>query len=234
MVANNAEHTFVVLAYKESEYLEKCIQSVLKQTLPGKVLIATSTPNEYIEKMAGKYGLELHINKNGGSIGKDWNFGYRCAETKYVVIAHQDDEYLPEHAERCVGAARKYASSKPLIVFNPSVNFIGDKKLLISYKNILRWILIMPFHFKRCFKSNAVKKSILLFSNSISCPGVFFVKENLAGFSFNENWGYILNWNAWYEMSQMDGSFIYIPQALHVRREHGASTTSGWPANFAG
>ena len=45
-------HTFVVLAYKESSYLEECIKSVLNQKYPSKVVIATSTPNQYIENIA--------------------------------------------------------------------------------------------------------------------------------------------------------------------------------------
>ncbi len=44
-------HTFVVLAYKESEYLEECIKSVLNQSLKTNVVIATSTPNDYIKNL---------------------------------------------------------------------------------------------------------------------------------------------------------------------------------------
>ena len=40
-------HTFVVLAYKESEYLEDCIKSTLNQKYKSDVVIATSTPNKY-------------------------------------------------------------------------------------------------------------------------------------------------------------------------------------------
>lgn len=51
---NTSNHTFVVLAYKESEYLEECIKSVLNQSVKTKVVIATSTPNEYITMLAKK------------------------------------------------------------------------------------------------------------------------------------------------------------------------------------
>lgn len=226
MGPGTADHTFVVLAYKDSAYLEKCIQSVLNQTLPAKVLIATSTPSNYISGLAAKYGLEVRVNTNTGSIGKDWNFGYSCADTPYVTIAHQDDEYLPYYSERCVQAAKKYRSSGPLIVFNPPVNYVNGKLVRISFKNIMRGLFILPFHFKPCFRSKFIKKSILRFSNSISCPGVFFVKENLGDFRFKEDLAYILDWKAWYDMSQMDGAFIYVPKALHTRTEHENSTTS--------
>ena len=48
---NKNIHTFVVLAYKESTYLEDCINSVLNQSVKTNVVIATSTPNEFINQI---------------------------------------------------------------------------------------------------------------------------------------------------------------------------------------
>lgn len=45
-------HTFAICAYKESEYLEECILSLKNQTLKTNILMATSTPNEYIKNLA--------------------------------------------------------------------------------------------------------------------------------------------------------------------------------------
>ena len=53
------KHTFVVLAYKESKYLEESIKSVLNQTVKTNVVIGTSTPNKYISKIAKKYNLKV-------------------------------------------------------------------------------------------------------------------------------------------------------------------------------
>jgi glycosyltransferase involved in cell wall biosynthesis len=226
MSVNNTEHTFVILAYKESVYLEDCIKSVLNQTVYSNVIIATSTPNQFIDAAAAKYNLPVKVNSNGGSIGRDWNFGLACAETPYVTLAHQDDTYMPRFAELCLAAVTSNKSSHPLIAFTRSVTYRGNKPLSISYKNMLRWLLIFPFHFRRCIASENTKRFILLFSNSISCPGVFYVKQNLSGFTFDENQKYTLDWKAWFEMSQMQGAFIYIPTVLHTHREHEESATS--------
>lgn len=226
MSAHKAVHTFVILAYKESAYLEACIHSVLSQTIPSQVIIATSTPNAHIQQLADKHNISVMINTNGGSIGKDWNFGLQCADTKFLTLAHQDDIYYPSFAERCVSEAEKYAAEQPLMAFTRSLTYKADKEVGISIKNIIRWLLICPFHFKRCISAKAIKKSILLFSNSISCPGVFYVKQNLNGFRFNEDAKYILDWQAWYEMSLRDGAFIYVPDVLHMHREHAGSATS--------
>ena len=49
------EHTFVICAYKESPYLEECVKSLIRQTIKSNIIIVTSTPNSYIEDIAGKY-----------------------------------------------------------------------------------------------------------------------------------------------------------------------------------
>ena len=57
-------HTFAILAYKESEYLEECIKSVLNQTVKTNAVIVTSTPNDYIFDLSKKYKLSIIEHKN--------------------------------------------------------------------------------------------------------------------------------------------------------------------------
>ena len=86
-------HTFAVCAYKESEYLEECVRSLLGQTVKSSILIATSTPNDSIKAVAEKYELPLCVNEGPSSIAYDWNFAYSKVQTPYLTIAHQDDVY---------------------------------------------------------------------------------------------------------------------------------------------
>ena len=62
------DHTFAVCAYQESPYLEECIKSLKKQTIKSNILIATSTPNDYIKGIADKYTIPYYINKGEGGI----------------------------------------------------------------------------------------------------------------------------------------------------------------------
>ena len=91
------EHTFVVCAYKESQYLEECIQSVLNQNIKSNVIISTGTPNSYIKEVAEKYKLQLFVNPNPSSLASDWNFAMGCAKTELVTLAHQDDVYEKDY-----------------------------------------------------------------------------------------------------------------------------------------
>lgn len=91
------DHTFAICAYKESRYLEECILSVMRQKIRGNLLITTSTPNEYIQRLAEKYRISLHIKEGKSNIASDWNFAYQQAHTKLVTITHQDDIYCENY-----------------------------------------------------------------------------------------------------------------------------------------
>lgn len=110
------KHTFVICAYKESQYLEECIRSLRRQTVKSNIIMVTSTPNSYISDLAKKYNISLFVNEGPGGITQDWNFGYRCAETEYVTIAHQDDVYRKDYLERALRAVDYF--KKPLIFFS--------------------------------------------------------------------------------------------------------------------
>ena len=85
--------SLIHISYKESQYLEECIQSVLNQNVKSKVIISTGTPNSYIKEIAEKYKLQLFVNPNPSSLASDWNFAMSCAETELITLAHQDDVY---------------------------------------------------------------------------------------------------------------------------------------------
>lgn len=84
------DHTFAICAYKESRYLEDCIVSVMRQKIRGNLLIATSTPNDHIQRLAEKYEISLYIREGKSNIASDWNFAYQQAQTKLVTITHQE------------------------------------------------------------------------------------------------------------------------------------------------
>ena len=75
------KHVFAVCAYKDSPYLEQCIRSLKAQTVPSHIIICTSTPSSYIDRLAWKYGLQVCVRQglefcifHGGR-----RAGYHCA-----------------------------------------------------------------------------------------------------------------------------------------------------------
>ena len=62
MEYSEKNHTFIICAYQENPYLENCILSILNQEVLGKVMISTSTPNQYILGLAEKYDIPIVVN----------------------------------------------------------------------------------------------------------------------------------------------------------------------------
>ena len=219
-------HTFVVLAYKESSYLEECIKSVLNQKYPSKVVIATSTPNQYIENIADKYSLAIKVNPNPGKgIGYDFDFAVSCGETELTTVAHQDDIYDYEYSDCIVKAYLKNPNS--LIVFSDYYE-IRDKGNI--YRNInlkIKRILLLPMRSKKISSTKFGKRLSLRFGNSICCPAVTFVIDNIKSEDiFKCDFVCDVDWFAWEKLSLKDGKFTFVNNPLMGHRVHEESTTT--------
>ena len=191
-------HTFAVCAFQESPFLEECIRSLLAQTVPSDILIATSTPNDYIDQIAEKYNLPVIVNHGQGGITQDWNFAYTHTDSKYVTIAHQDDVYEPEYL--ACALKKMENSSRPLIFFSDYYEVRGEEK---TYTNrLLR-----------------VKRLMLL-------PSVTFARENLPYAVFRHGFRACEDWEAWEMISRLKGDFLYFPKPLMGHRIHEGSETS--------
>ena len=199
-------HTFIICAYKESPYLEECIKSVVNQNIKSNVIISTSTPNEYIERMAKKYELPLFVNKGESGIGQDWNFGISNTKTDYVTIAHQDDIYNSDYLEEIV---KKLDKGKDFVIAFTDYREIKNGKQIELTTNLkIKKFLLFPLRFFK--KSKFVKRRVLSLGASICCPSVT-VNTKITGKSpYKTELKCDLDWDTWYEMTKYKGSFLYI------------------------
>lgn len=218
-------HSFAILAYKESPFLEVCVRSVMEQTTETNVIMTTSTPTEFSRKIAEKYAIKYIINTTGqyGLIA-DFNFAYSSAETELVTLVHQDDLYLPDYANAILNAYQK--ANNPQILFTDCFELNNDVIKTHSLKLFIKKILLCPFLFSNQIGSNFWKKAILSFGSPICCPTVTFNKTQLQGFSFSYDYSCASDWNAWYIMANQKGSFVYINKKLIQYRVHAGSETS--------
>lgn len=226
----DVNHTFVVCAYKESPYLEEVIASIVGQTVKSNVIIATSTPNSYIESIAEKHCIPLLINRSEDAMtmGGDWSFAYESAKTDYVTIAHQDDFYDPYFTEAVL---KKSAGKNPIIIFTDYFELRDGKKV---YKNKLLSVKkFMNTGFKLFPGSRFIRRRILSFGCSICCPSVTFFKPVCKDFRFNAKMVNNLDWDAWIRLSDKKGKFLYINKPLMGHRIHTGSFTTQYIKNGA-
>ncbi|MFM0794454.1 glycosyltransferase [Streptococcus suis] len=212
-------HTFVICAYGDSKYLEECIHSLKQQTLQSQLILYTSTPSEYIEQICQKNAIVMRTAQGGG-IGKDWNLALSFVTTPYATIAHQDDIYLPDYCEKIMSqmteetliAYSDYQEVKEGVAI-PLTSNLKIKQLM------LRTMAMFP-------KWKFWRNRVLAFGNPISCPAVTYNLKKLNDFKFNEAMKVSLDWFAWYQIAQKNGSFTFVDESLMYHRIHEESETT--------
>lgn len=217
-------HTFVICAYKESPFLEECIISLKRQTVSSAIIMITSTPNEYITKLAEKYQIDLFVNGGEKGIVQDWNFGYSKCETSYITIAHQDDIYFPEYAEHAVKALEN--SKHPLIYFSDYCEIRNGEQVVENNLLKIKRLLLFPLRFKVLHGNRFVRRRSLSLGNGICCPAVTFAKCNLPNPVFSVHFRSDEDWEAWEKISKLKGEFIYDASIQVGHRIHKESETS--------
>jgi len=216
------EHTFVICAYKESQYLEECIESILNQNVKSNVIMTTSTPNKHIETLAQKYNIKLYVNEGESGIGQDWNFGVGNTNTKYVTVAHQDDVYNKNYLEEIIKEVKK---DKEFIIAFGNYREIKNGKIIPLTKN-LKIKKFLLSRLKENGNSKSAKKFALKFGSAICCPCVTINTEITGKNPYKINYKCDLDWETWYEFSKLEYEFLYINKELMCHRIHEQSETS--------
>lgn len=215
-------HTFAICAYKESKYLEECINTLKGQTVESNIIMCTSTPNEYIENLASKYNIPLFINNGESGIGQDWNFAVSQTNTDYVTVAHQDDTYNSNYLEEIVKELEK---KKDFIIAFGDYEEIKNGEVIPLTNNLkIKKILQKPL-IKNGDKKWA-KKFALRFGSAICCPCVTINTKITGKKPYKTELKCDLDWDTWLEFSKMNYRFLYINKPIMKHRIHEESETS--------
>lgn len=217
-------HTYALCAYKESDFLEDCVRSLLAQTVKSDIFIATSTPNEHINAVAEKYNIPVYINEGEKGIGGDWNFAYSKADTPLVTIAHQDDIYEPEYTAAMLEYINK--SKDPIIYFCGYAELRNGEKVYNNTLLKIKKLMLSPLNIKAFWTSRFVRRRILSFGCPICCPAVTFVKQRVGENPFTNDYLSDVDWQQWEIQSRKNGSFVYNKAPLMCHRIHEDSATT--------
>lgn len=209
--------TFAICAYKDSPYLEEAVLSARSQTVPVEILIATSTPSEYIRGIAEKYNIRCCENPRKEGIAADWSYAIAQVRTPYAAILHQDDVYFPEYAEKVTAAMEKAGDA--LIAFTDYADLMSDRKyhphrFYLWIKRFLLW----AFYLKNIHRTGLMKRSALIFGNAICCPAVSYNVARLEKIEFDTSFTVNLDWAKWLSLSKLKGAFVFVPRILMAHR----------------
>lgn len=218
------DHTFAICAYKESPFLETCIQSLVTQEEPSAIILCTSTPNDLISSLANTYELPLFVNDQKPGIASDWNYALSCAQTPYVTIAHQDDVYEPAYAKRMQAAMD--AMEHPLLFFTNYGELRGGERVTESNLLNAKRKLLHGLENGRNAFSKKTRRRALSLGSAICCPSVTMAVKNLPSPVFTDELKSNLDWQAWARIANLEGQFYYDSGILMYHRIHEGSETS--------
>lgn len=224
----NQKHSFVLCAYKESEYLESCVKSLLNQTVKSEIIMCTSTPNEHIRMVSQKYGLELRIRDGKSDIQDDWNFAVNQAATPWVTVAHQDDLYEKNYVEALLEKLDRYDDG---IMFFSDYRPLHGTSVKPDLNSTIKKILRVPMNLKLLSNKRFFKKLILAFGNSINCPSVAYNIEKIDGDVFTSKLKFGLDWETFYKFAESEGRFLYYNKPLTYYRIHDEATSKEFIVN---
>lgn len=214
------DHTFVICAYKESEYLEDCIKSVINQSIKSNYIIATSTPCEYIESLAKKYNIKYEIKNTKSDIQDDWNFAANCANTNLVTVAHQDDIYEKDYLKYIL---QNYDENS-VMYFTDYFVYKNNKKTS-DINSKIKKVLKLFIRSKILSSIKFFKVLSLSFGNSINCPSVTYNKKLIDGNIFTSDLKFALDWDTFLKFAKTKSRFNYIAKKLICYRVHDGATT---------
>jgi hypothetical protein len=220
------KHTFIILAYRQSPFLEDCIKSIMaqRQQSKGRVFIATSTPSEWLSEIGVKYEIPIIVRQGTSNMADDWNFALASSDAELVTLVHQDDLYHEQYAEKIIQAANHYPDA--LIFFTNVALMINDKQVEKTLNLTIQRLLLWPYKIWPCISSRWIRRLTISFGNPICCPSVTYHRKNLGQFDFDATYPNNLDWEAWIRLARQKGSFVYERQILMTHRFHQDSETS--------
>jgi glycosyltransferase involved in cell wall biosynthesis len=127
--------SIIILAHKESEYIDKCILSAKNQKFNGSFEVILSSDNEpKLQEVSKKHGLIFNLctdNKIKGSCSANLNSAVKIAKGKYIKVLPYDDWLNDDSIELLYN---NITSTEHSLIFANSDDVDGGKIKLIKPK----------------------------------------------------------------------------------------------------
>lgn len=145
--------SIIVPVYNVEKYLEKCLKSLVKQTLKDiEIIVVNDGTKDNSQKIVDKYVkkypmlVKSYIKENGG-LSSARNFGLKYAKGDYIAFVDSDDYVEENMYEKLYNKAVE--KDFDMVVCN--LKYIYDTKIVNAYSNIKEDI----------FSKDEIKKSMI-------------------------------------------------------------------------
>lgn len=126
--------TVVVPAYNVEKYIEKCLESLLLQSvIAHKVIVVDDGSKDMTGGIAKKYAskypdLITYLYQENAGLGAARNVGMKYVNTPYTCFLDSDDWLLPRTVERIMDALHRELEEPDIIFMTPKVYNMATKR----------------------------------------------------------------------------------------------------------
>lgn len=159
----------IVPVYNVESYLEKCLESLVNQTLKDiEIIIVNDGSPDNSQKIIDRYtkkykNIKAYLKENGG-LSDARNYGLKKASGKYIAFLDSDDYVTTDMYE----SMYKKAISGNFDMVVCDLNYIYDDKIVKAYSNIKddttnikkTMLNIYPAAWNKIFKKDLFNKNI--------------------------------------------------------------------------
>lgn len=215
---NRAEVFAFVPSYNHAAFVEKCLKSIIKQTLPPvKLLIIDDGSKDDSPKIIEQvlkdcpFDSELIVRRNRG-LCATLNEGFSRSKGKYFAYLGSDDIWLPEFLEQRAELLEKH---------DEAVLGYGHAFFVDEQDNIFDSTADYRENWANYPDGNAV--SMLLQGIAPVSSTVFYRRAALEKVSWNEN-SRLEDYEMYLKLSEL-GDFAFDERTFSVWRHHGYNTS---------
>lgn len=144
-----------------------------------------------------------------------------------MTIAHQDDVYRSDYTKELYQAFAKYPDMSVFVSDYMTLKMTerGMKTECFNKVWLVKKILRMPLRLKLLSGLRPVKRSSVIFGNSLCCPACTYQKELAGEEMFRSRYDFALDWDNLYKLAGQKGRFICVEKPLIAYRVHEGATT---------
>lgn len=223
---DNVKISIIIPVYNSEKYLEKCLDSVINQTLGDiEIICINDGSDDYsfniLEKYSNKDNRITIINKSHEGAGSSRNKGIKHANGEFIFFIDSDDWIRNNTCELLYNKAK--TKNTDIIIFK-MLNF-DDKNNLYFKDSIYDLLALKKFHNGDIFSYNDISGNI--FSISTATTNKFYKKSFLDQINGKFAEGFIFEDNPFFFNSILNvNRMLVINEYLYFRRRHENSVMS--------
>ncbi|MBZ9570447.1 glycosyltransferase [Methanobrevibacter sp. TMH8] len=222
----NIKISIIIPVYNSEKYLEKCLDSVINQTLEDIEIIcindgSTDSSFNILEKYSNMDNRIIIIDKSHGGAGSSRNKGIQHARGEFILFVDSDDWIKNNTSELLYNSAK--AKNTDIIIFK-MLNF-DDKNNKYFKDSIYDLLILKKFYNGDIFSYDDISANI--FSISTATTNKFYKKSFLDQINGQFAEGFIFEDNPFFFNSILNvNRMLVINEYLYFRRRHENSVMS--------